>query len=476
MTISSVTNRMDYVGNGATASYSFTFKIFAKTDLKVTKRDTANVETTLAVDTDFTVSGVGDTTGGSITLTAGNLPTSYLLTIRRIRALTQGTDIRNQGDFFPEIHEDAFDDLVMKDQSQQVEIDRAMKLSETTTGVSSVLPIPSSLKIFRWNSAGNAIEAVSPADISTLVTGIDASLTLTGQILSVTSPTLVAVAGGTADVITATISLSFSVLTNGLRVSIEAGAANATTTPTFKLNSFAAMTIVKGNNLPLSPGDIPGADSWIELVCDLSLNKWVLINPVYAIQVSDGVVTTAKLAALGVTTAKIADLNVTTAKIADNAVTDAKVAVGAIVQFAKFQTGALATGSTQIPTDDTIPQNTEGDEYMTLAFTPKSATNILNIEVLWNGATSGNGIVSIALFQDTTANAIAATMRVGGISNQCAQNVLVHTMIAATTSSITFKVRAGSDGTGTTRFNGGGAARLFGGVMASSIVIKEIKA
>jgi hypothetical protein len=48
------------------------------------------------------------------------------------------------------------------------------------------------------------------------------------------------------------------------------------------------------------------------------------------IVVTDGSITTAKLASLGVTTAKIADGNVTTLKIADRAVTTGKVALGAI--------------------------------------------------------------------------------------------------------------------------------------------------
>ncbi len=45
------------------------------------------------------------------------------------------------------------------------------------------------------------------------------------------------------------------------------------------------------------------------------------------------------------------------------------------------QTGTVATGTTVIPADNTIPQITEGVEFMTLAFTPKIATSRLEIEV-----------------------------------------------------------------------------------------------
>src|SRR4030043_817663 len=107
MTLSNTNTRMDYVGNGATAVYPYTFKIFSTSDLLVTREDTDGIITTLTLDTDYTVSGAGVTAGGNVTLT-GVLPTAYLLTVRRVRPLTQTTDIRNQGDFFQETHEDAF--------------------------------------------------------------------------------------------------------------------------------------------------------------------------------------------------------------------------------------------------------------------------------------------------------------------------------------------------------------------------------
>lgn len=157
MTIASENKRNDYTGNNSTDTYAYSFKVLSKTDLKVVKRDTDDVETLLTVDTDYTVSGVGDTAGGSITLTAGNLPEDYHLTIRRVRPITQETDIRNQGDFFPEIHEDALDSLCMINQAQQEEIDRTIKIPETVTGVSTVLPMPVAGKPFGWNANANGI-------------------------------------------------------------------------------------------------------------------------------------------------------------------------------------------------------------------------------------------------------------------------------------------------------------------------------
>lgn len=160
MTLASATNRNDYVGNGSTSVYSYTFRIISKSHLLVTTRNTSDVETTLTVDVDYTVSGVGETSGGSITLTAGNLASGYAITIRRNVSLVQGTDIRNQGDYYPETHEDEFDYLTMIDQQQQDEVNRSVKLPETisSSAFSGELPTDitdSASKALLVNSSGN---------------------------------------------------------------------------------------------------------------------------------------------------------------------------------------------------------------------------------------------------------------------------------------------------------------------------------
>jgi hypothetical protein len=46
---------------------------------------------------------------------------------------------------------------------------------------------------------------------------------------------------------------------------------------------------------------------------------------------------------------------------------------GDILQVQRTDTGVVATGTTLIPFDNTPPQNTEGDQYMSQAITPSSA-------------------------------------------------------------------------------------------------------
>lgn len=148
---------------------------------------------------------------------------------------------------------------------------------------------------------------------------------------------------------------------------------------------------------------------------------------------------------------------------------------GTVLQVVNTQTGAVATGTTLMPSDDTILQNTEGDEYMSLAITPTSTTNKLRIDVVFNGAASTNNNPIMALFQDSTANALATTAHRFPQVNTLEQIVLTHYMTAGTTSATTFKVRVGG-GSGTITFNGVGGVRQYGGTMASSITITEIKA
>jgi hypothetical protein len=86
-------------------------------------------------------------------------------------------------------------------------------------------------------------------------------------------------AGGTADAITGAFTPAVTADSDGLTVSVRAAGANTSTTPTFKADGTAVVTIVKENNQPLLPGDIPGAGHWMVLVYDATLTRWVLANP-----------------------------------------------------------------------------------------------------------------------------------------------------------------------------------------------------
>lgn len=147
-----------------------------------------------------------------------------------------------------------------------------------------------------------------------------------------------------------------------------------------------------------------------------------------------------------------------------------------VVQIVNAQTGAVNTGTTIMPSDDSIPQKTEGDEYMTLAITPTNSSNILHIHVIINAAFSeANTTRTGALFQDSTANALAAAAAPKSGAHHMGIITIRHKMVAGTTSSTTFKIRAGGSVSGTLTFNGSNTARRYGGIFASSITITEAK-
>lgn len=136
--------------------------------------------------------------------------------------------------------------------------------------------------------------------------------------------------------------------------------------------------------------------------------------------------------------------------------------------------GSVATGTTLIPWDDTIPQITEGDEYITCSITPKRTGNKLLIRVTVNYAYSISDQVTVALFRDSTANALAASSNWASAGADPQQITFTHIVSAGSLAASTFRVRAGGNSAGTFTFNGAGGARKFGTVNASSISIEEV--
>lgn len=172
--------------------------------------------------------------------------------------------------------------------------------------------------------------------------------------------------------------------------------------------------------------------------------------------------------------------SVTNGNIADSRVqagmtaTAKSVTSGLPIQVADTIVSTSATGTTQIPVDDTIPQNTEGDQYMTLSFTPKLSTSKLYIDVIANLSSSAANNMVLALFKDSDAGALAAVVETNDSIAGYYPMKLGYSYSPGSTTAITFKVRAGAGGAGTTTFNGAGGARKMGGIMSSYIRVTEV--
>jgi len=147
---------------------------------------------------------------------------------------------------------------------------------------------------------------------------------------------------------------------------------------------------------------------------------------------------------------------------------------GKIVQVVNVMDSGSATTTTTIPFDNSIPQNTEGAEFLTLAITPTSATNKLRIDVVMTWSCQASTLPCVALFQDSTAGAIAAVYSETDTVNHGECTSFTHYMTSGTTSSTTFKVRMGPHTATQMTYNGQNGGRTYGGVMASSITITEI--
>ncbi len=137
-------------------------------------------------------------------------------------------------------------------------------------------------------------------------------------------------------------------------------------------------------------------------------------------------------------------------------------------------TSAFSSGTTVTPNDDTIPQITEGNEFLTITYTPTSATNRLQIRAVMYVSTSLQDSCTTALHRDAVNDALAAVKSNSGFAGAPNCVVLEHDMVAGTTSAITFRIRCGSTA-GTTYLNSDGntAARKLGGVASSRITVTE---
>lgn len=140
MTLSLLTTKNQYAGDGVTVSFAFSFKVFATSEVRVTKR-TAGVETLMTLGVDYTIAGNNWDSGGNVVF--GVAPASGdAITIKRVLPLTQATAFRNHDDYFPEDTEDQHDREIMIALQVQETIDRCIKLPETeTAGLTVTLPM-----------------------------------------------------------------------------------------------------------------------------------------------------------------------------------------------------------------------------------------------------------------------------------------------------------------------------------------------
>lgn len=173
-TVSTISSRIQYNCDGIVVAYTYDFKIYEDDDIDVITSDSSLSETTLVLNTDYTVSGAGDTGGGTVTLITGaTCASNYILTLLRNIDITQDTDFSDGSTLTAAGIEAPPDKSRIIDQQLKESISRSLKLPKSSTLSDVDVPVSASRSI-GWNSAGTALTTyatsgiVANADFDTL--------------------------------------------------------------------------------------------------------------------------------------------------------------------------------------------------------------------------------------------------------------------------------------------------------------------
>ena len=147
--------------------------------------------------------------------------------------------------------------------------------------------------------------------------------------------------------------------------------------------------------------------------------------------------------------------------------------VGTVVKRAYAEYTANAALATAIPLDDSIPQNTEGTQILSISHTPRSTTNIIRLR--FTGIFSVNAGVGIAaVFSSASANALRAAVTSVTAGDTRHPFVMEVEHVPGVTTALTYSVRVGANAGNTLRMNGYSAGRELGGAMGAVLILEEI--
>jgi trimeric autotransporter adhesin len=146
-----------YPGNGVARDFSFNFKIFAPSELRVSVTNSAGAEQVLGFNTDYTVSLSPDQdadAGGVVTLNRALASGSRLVILSDV-ALLQPIDMTNQGGFYPDVVNEGFDRATVQIQQLGETVGRAVTVPPSTPdGTDLSLPEPDAGKLLAWGANG----------------------------------------------------------------------------------------------------------------------------------------------------------------------------------------------------------------------------------------------------------------------------------------------------------------------------------
>lgn len=144
MTVSTTSSRIVFSGNGSNTSFPAGFRVDQAADLVVTFTD-ANGNDTVLTTGQYTTDGQFGSVypnGPTVTYNPGGTPiaSGTKLTLQRVIATTQPTQLNNQGALWPAVVEAAFDRVVMIVQGFIDAANRALRIAATDGTTLNVLP------------------------------------------------------------------------------------------------------------------------------------------------------------------------------------------------------------------------------------------------------------------------------------------------------------------------------------------------
>jgi hypothetical protein len=173
MTVSSTTARVSYSGNGTTTAFAVPFYFLASSHLLVVLRSSTGGEVTQVLGTNYTVTGAGVTSGGTVTMTVAPPSGSSLLISRNV-PLTQETDFLPNDRLPADSLEQTVDKLTMITQQLDDSAERSLKFPDSvSTALSSTIPASSlrANRFLKFNASGEP--AVADGPISNTISAED---------------------------------------------------------------------------------------------------------------------------------------------------------------------------------------------------------------------------------------------------------------------------------------------------------------
>ena len=160
MTVSTTIIKSFGTGDGSTSVFAYQFKIIENSDLQVFIRTNSTGAESAAkqLGTDYSMTGAGVATGGSVTFLSGKIPISgQTVVLRRNVPKTQAIDYIANDPFPAETHEEGLDRGIMVAQQNFEEVERSIKLSKTNTMTSTEFTVGATEranKVLSFDSTG----------------------------------------------------------------------------------------------------------------------------------------------------------------------------------------------------------------------------------------------------------------------------------------------------------------------------------